>query len=233
MFSTDFLIAQTSGPSVTPVVSFDAKDDEGNTEHYDMTQGGGTVTVQAPVSFEAKTNVVSGDWTMTYIRWTITGKGTDWEDEWIRETENFSLSFDRAGQYSFVYDVVFENDDEEIEYTNSDEPMKLVLSESALSCPDGFSPNDDHINDYFRMTTFKSIVKLEGGIFNRWGKKLFTFTLDNAETGWDGRVNGDYVKDGAYLLYINAYGSEGRHYEIKKAINVLKGWRETGESSGN
>ena len=77
----------------------------------------------------------------------------------------------------------------------------------------------------------KSIVSLNGYIFNRWGQKLFTFTLDNAmvigdDGGWDGRYRGEYVKDGAYLLNITAKGSEGREYNIKKAINVLKGFNE-------
>jgi gliding motility-associated-like protein len=103
--------------------------------------------------------------------------------------------------------------------------MKIVISESELSCPDGFSPNNDQKNDEFKIK-HKSIVKLQGYVVNRWGKKLHEFTLQNVDDGWDGRYGGDYVPDGAYLLYIDALGSDGVHYKIRKAINVLKGKNE-------
>ena len=43
-------------------------------------------------------------------------------------------------------------------------------------------------------------------------------------------VNGKPVKDGAYLIYLDAIGSDGLHYKIKKTINVLKGFRENSDS---
>lgn len=116
-----------------------------------------------------------------------------------------------------------------IEYES--EPFSIVISESRLTCPDGFSPNGDGINDVYHIE-FESIVKASGMIFNRWGKKLHTFTLANLGDGWDGRQGGDYVKDGVYYLTLDAVGSDGLHYQIKKAINVLKGFRETDTTSG-
>jgi hypothetical protein len=43
------------------------------------------------------------------------------------------------------------------------------------------------------------------------------------------------VSDGVYLLYLDAQGSDGIKYKIKKAISVLKQFREnkdTGDSGG-
>ena len=51
--------------------------------------------------------------------------------------------------------------------------------------------------------------------------------MSNINEGWDGRQGGDFVKDGVYFININAVGSDGVKYEIKKAINVLKGFKET------
>ena len=73
-------------------------------------------------------------------------------------------------------------------------------------------------------------MKVEGYIMNRWGKVLHTFNVQNISDGWNGKVNGKPVKDGAYLLYIDAVGSDGLHYKIKKAINVMKGLREDADS---
>ena len=56
--------------------------------------------------------------------------------------------------------------------------------------------------------------------------------LEDIDNGWDGRHGGKYVKDGVYFLNINAVGSDGIKYKIKKAINVLKGFNETEETGG-
>ena len=141
-----------------------------------------------------------------------------------RFEENSEYTLNEDGEFKFVLYVTFRDaDGDEIEYES--DPIKVSISTSKLSCPDGFSPNGDGVNDMFKITC-QSIVRLEGYIFNRWGKKLHTFTLDNCNTGWDGRYNGDYVKDGAYFLNVSAIGSDGIKYDIKKTINVLKGFRE-------
>ena len=78
---------------------------------------------------------------------------------------------------------------------------------------------------------YESLVKVSGVIVNRWGKKMHTFTLENLADGWDGKQGGEPVKDGVYFLNLDAVGSDGLHYRIKKAINVLKGTKEV-ESTG-
>ena len=74
--------------------------------------------------------------------------------------------------------------------------------------------------------TYQSIVQMSGVIVNRWGQKVYSFDLSNVDKGWDGRQNGKYVKDGVYFLHLKATGSDGTKYDIKKAINVLKGWKD-------
>jgi gliding motility-associated-like protein len=109
--------------------------------------------------------------------------------------------------------------------------MTITISESSFSCPNAFSPNGDGINDVFKFN-YKSIIKFEAVIFNRWGQKIHTLNMDDIDEGWDGRQGGNYVKDGVYFININAVGSDGIKYEIKKAINVLKGFKETDETGG-
>ena len=141
------------------------------------------------------------------------------------ETTSFTLT--SSGAYGVKLYITFtDGDGEEVEYES--EAFTISITESKLSCPDGFSPNDDKINDVFEVE-YQSIVKMKGVIFNRWGQKVYEFDLSNVDQGWDGRQNGRYVKDGVYFLNLQAVGSDGIKYDIKKAINIMKGLRDYDE----
>lgn len=146
-----------------------------------------------------------------------------------RFEEDIDYTITSTGTYcvTFAYTLI---DKAGMTYSVLTDSAVITIKESELECPDGFSPNGDEYNEKFKMTKFQSIVKLEGEIYNRWGQVLHTFTLDNIRDGWDGRYKGKVVKDGGYILRIHAIGSEGREYNIKKVINVLKGFREESES---
>ncbi len=74
-----------------------------------------------------------------------------------------------------------------------------VVEKPALYIPNLFSPNNDGVNDFF---------KIEGGgfkqvdlkIFNRWGEKVFE--TDNAKIGWDGYVGGEKAQPGVYVYHL-------------------------------
>lgn len=146
-----------------------------------------------------------------------------------RYDDEITYTLAQAGGFGVKLYITFRNaSNDEIEYEC--EPFRIVISESKLKCPDGFSPNGDDKNNIYHIE-HKSIVQLEGAIFNRWGKRLHTFTLENVDMGWDGMVGGKAVPDGIYLLQLEAVGSEGVKYKVKKVINVLKGYTETGEGA--
>ena len=48
---------------------------------------------------------------------------------------------------------------------------------------------------------------------------------------WDGKKNGKVVDNGIYLLYLDALGSDGRKYKIKKSITVMTDYREGTENT--
>jgi len=74
-----------------------------------------------------------------------------------------------------------------------------VVEKPSLYIPNLFSPNDDGVNDFF---------KIEGGgfkqvdlkIFNRWGEKVFE--TDNANIGWDGYAGGEKAQPGIYVYHL-------------------------------
>lgn len=95
----------------------------------------------------------------------------------------------------------------------------INIGESALLCPNAFSPGaSEGVNDVWKVS-FKSIVKFECTIFNRWGKKLCHFT-DPAD-GWDGKIGGKVAPAGVYYYVITATGADGKKYNLKGDINII------------
>ena len=99
----------------------------------------------------------------------------------------------------------------------------VVIQESQLVFPNAFSPDGDSYNQTFKPKTCQSIVEFHAYIFNRWGQKLYDWTDPYAE-GWDGTYNGKDVKEGVYFLLVKAKGADGRTYNIKKDVNLLRGY---------
>lgn len=105
----------------------------------------------------------------------------------------------------------------------------VAITESKLVFPNAFSPNDDKINDKFQAKEHKSLIEFHAYIFNRWGQKLFDWT--DPDDGWDGKFNGSDVKDGVYFLLVKAKGADGHVYNIRKDVNLLRGYTAEGTST--
>lgn len=102
----------------------------------------------------------------------------------------------------------------------------VAISESKLEFPNAFSPNGDGINDIYKAKEgYRSIVEFHAWIFNRWGQKLFDWT--DPSQGWDGKFRGKDVKDGVYFVLVKAKGADGHHYNIRKDVNLLRGYTES------
>ena len=109
------------------------------------------------------------------------------------------------------------------------EPFRIILAESKIDVPNAFSPNGDGINDYFNVYNVKSIVEFNASIYNRWGQQLYSWGIDeiDCETcGWDGTYKGTPVKDGVYFVVVTARGADGVRYEIRRDVNLLRGFTE-------
>ena len=97
---------------------------------------------------------------------------------------------------------------------------QINIGESALLCPNAFSPGaSEGVNDEWKVS-YKSIVKYECHIFNRWGKEMFSST--DPAIGWDGKQGGKVVPAGVYYYVIVAEGSDGKKYKLSGDINILK-----------
>lgn len=104
--------------------------------------------------------------------------------------------------------------------------IRVGISTSILEMPNSFSPNGDGVNDIYRAkTNHKSIIEFKAYIFNRWGQKIYEWTDINS--GWDGTKNGTPVKPGVYFVLVKAKGADGREYNIRRDVNLLRDYMES------
>lgn len=71
-----------------------------------------------------------------------------------------------------------------------------VANEFAI--PTAFSPNDDGINDQFKIITKRPLIG-ELHIYNRWGQEVFT--TNDLSKGWDGFYKSRPAAMGTYIYY--------------------------------
>ena len=68
-------------------------------------------------------------------------------------------------------------------------------------------------------------MELDAYSFNRGGQKIYEW--HDPAGGWDGKFNGKDVKQGVYFVLVKAKGADGRKYNIKKDVNLLRGYTES------
>lgn len=119
-----------------------------------------------------------------------------------------------------------DDDDEEVVDSTTVQPSRLEM-------PNAFSPNGDGINDrYQAKTNYQNITEFRAIIFNRYGQKLFEWTDWMDENGgWDGTYNGRPVKDGVYFVRVRAKGGDGKEYDIRRDVNIIRGYNQVTETA--
>ena len=65
------------------------------------------------------------------------------------------------------------------------QPERLVLSVTDFFIPEGFSPNDDGINDLFVIRGIEKFPNNFIQIYNRWGNKVYE--MNSYTNKWDGK----------------------------------------------
>jgi len=83
--------------------------------------------------------------------------------------------------------------------------------------PNSFTPNNDNLNDIFKVfTNYSGLFELE--IYNRYGEKIFE--SNNPLLGWDGTLKGVKQPVGSYN-YLIKFQKSGSVKEIKKGNLIL------------
>lgn len=173
---------------------------------------------QAPLSVSFRANPQDMEGLDPTYEWHFRMEGES-KDMMVRYKENTDYTFTKAGK---TYVTLYANLGNE---ERDSSQICITISESKLLMPNAFSPNGDNHNDEYKAKEYQSIVEFHAYIFNRWGQKLFEWS--NPAEGWDGTYNGSPVKDGVYFVVVNARGADGIVYNIRKDVNLLRGYTKT------
>jgi gliding motility-associated-like protein len=185
---------------------------------------------QAPLTVTFRANPSDMDDCTPSFEWHFRKLNTDmsYEEILVRYEEETEYVFNESGTFNILAKTTITRGNETMDLDSTN--IAITISESKLEFPNAFSPNNDNTNDvYMAKKGYKSIVSFHGYIFNRWGQKLFEWT--DVSKGWDGTFNGKPVKEGVYFALIKAKGADGREYNIKRDVNLLRGFTEGGSST--
>ncbi len=200
-----------------------------------------TATMTAYVAYETSDGeVVEYPDATFYGSWRVWKEGGQMEEPTISNPSNpVEFIFRSAGRDSIAFEGYVEIDHGDRidkilitpEYVRTNQQIFSVKTyESKLQFPNAFSPNGDQYNQYFKAKEVQSIVEFHATIYNRWGQKLYEW--DNPNEGWDGTYHGKAVKDGVYYIQVKAKGADGQVFNIKKDVNLLRGFDETTTTTG-
>jgi gliding motility-associated-like protein len=131
----------------------------------------------------------------------------DFGDGTFGEGSSITHTFDGVDQYTVVLTVVSPQGCTGQNYTT-------VTSPPIVYIPNSFTPNNDGINDVWRVVG-SSIREIEIYVFNRWGDVIFEST--DVNTVWVGDAyNGmnTFIPDGTYpyLIKVRGFNQEAAEY---------------------
>lgn len=138
--------------------------------------------------------------------------------------QDISYSFTEEGRYYIRF--IGSNADGSCEKIG--ETYTVIIGASDLRIPNAFSPNDDGINDVWKVG-YRSLLEFKCWIFDSKGTQLYQF--DDPSGGWDGKYHGKIVRPGVYYYIIQATGADGKKYKKSGDINILN-YKKYGESTG-
>jgi gliding motility-associated-like protein len=208
-------------PTINPTATYTTS--EGDEESVAMSGS-------APLTGKFKANPQNVGSYTPYYEWRFYMEGKEDEPYLVRYEEDTEFTFTTAGTHCIVLYATFVNGKDTIAYTKEywteNTPLTVTISESKLEMPNAFTPNNDGYNDVYKAKSgYQSITDFHAYIFNRWGQKLYEW--DDPAGGWDGKFHGKDVKDGVYFVLVKAKGADGIVYNIKKDVNLLRGYTET------
>ncbi len=93
---------------------------------------------------------------------------------------------------------------------------------SKMQVPNVFTPNNDKVNDVFRLIA-SSLKEINVTIFDRWGNKVYELTSDTGNFGWDGKNQyGKECAAGTYFYIIKATGNDGTEFDQKGNVSLFR-----------
>lgn len=103
--------------------------------------------------------------------------------------------------------------------SDTDSVYVTVLDVSTFYIPNAFSPNNDGLNDLFKVEG-ANIESINMIIYNRWGNKIFESNDKNK--GWDGTEKGKKVEEGVYVYKLKITLTNGDINKFNGIVTVVR-----------
>lgn len=94
--------------------------------------------------------------------------------------------------------------------------MQQIISPVII--PTAFSPNNDGVNDEFRVFA-NNTTDFSCAIYNRWGQRVFE--SNNITLAWDGKYKGMPQEAGVYAYYIIVQQNNGTQHTYKGNVTII------------
>ncbi|MDP4186224.1 MAG: gliding motility-associated C-terminal domain-containing protein, partial [Bacteroidota bacterium] len=146
------------------------------------------------------------------------------------QTSNIEYKYENSGHYKVKLLAIKTNPDNltcrDSLYLRSG---FIVADTSWVEVPNVFTPNGDNVNDRFTIKT-QSLKTFKVSIFNRWGRKLFSYENNNVSSStettahgvWDGKIDGKYASPGVYFYVIEAIGRDNRSRKKTGFVHLFR-----------
>ena len=94
-------------------------------------------------------------------------------------------------------------------------PSKAII-------PNIFTPNNDKVNDVFRLEA-TNLSQVSMVIIDRWGHVVYDVNSTTGNVEWDGKnQRGAECAEGIYFYTIKATGTDGVKYDNKGTITLAR-----------
>lgn len=104
--------------------------------------------------------------------------------------------------------------------TKSDTITIYDQCDYATYMPKAFTPNNDNLNDYFRVSPLNKNRLISLRVFTRWGQLVFQTT--NQLQGWDGTFHNEPLPSGTYVFYLEMEGFTGKRITEKGTFLLIR-----------
>jgi gliding motility-associated-like protein len=117
---------------------------------------------------------------------------TNWQLRWQDGSSASTFTVNQPGLYSLTATNNCGSGSDDINITKG--YCKVIV-------PNAFTPNNDGLNDLFKVLGVESVTELNLKIFNRWGQLVFE-TSDKTK-GWDGKFKNKLQPNGTFVFILN------------------------------
>lgn len=224
LLSAHVLVFAQSEITINPTATFMNGDGEEN-----QIVPGESYTGSAPLTVRFAINPENIEGRIANYEWRFYTEDNQDTPYLVRYEEETEYTFTTAAAHRIVGYAIFVQGNDTVAFTHDywEEvgPFAISISESRLNMPNAFSPNGDDINDVYKAKDdYQSLIQFDAYIFNRWGVKLYEW--HDPAGGWDGKYKGKDVAQGVYFVLVKAKGADGREFNIRRDVNLLRGYRE-------